>query len=205
VASVRIAASIYNLLGREIVMHFNFLYAVAAALLTVACWGVYGPVLHQGQQSMGAVVDGKPVPSRLRPLLCVGLAYFLIAVIVPVALLYTVGEQGQWTFGGTFWSLTAGAAGAIGALGIVMALSFGGSPVWVMPLVFGCAPVVSVFANKFLSGSTEAYKPWLLAALVLVSIGAVMTLVFAPKPGHGSKPSSVKAASAESAAAKSGG
>ena len=177
-------------------MHFNFLYAVAAALLTVACWGVYGPVLHQGQQSMGAVVDGKPIPSRLRPLLCVGLAYFLIAVIVPIGLLYTVGEQGEWTFGGTLWSLAAGAAGAIGALGIVMALSFGGKPVWVMPLVFGCAPVVSVFATKFLTRSSEPFSPWFLAALVIVSIGAVMTLMFAPKAGHPVTPSTANAPSA---------
>ncbi len=47
------------------------------------CWGVYGPVLHKGQMAMQG--------SRLRPFICVGLAYFLIAVLVPLALL------GLWT------------------------------------------------------------------------------------------------------------
>jgi len=178
-------------------MNFNFLYAIAAALVTVACWGSYGPVLHRGQQSMGSLVDGKEIPSRLRPLLCVGLAYFLIAVIVPLALLYTVGEKGQWTFSGTLWSLAAGAAGAIGALGIVMALSLGGRPVWVMPLVFGCAPVVSVFASRFLARNHEPFSPWFLASLVIVSLGAVMTLVFAPGTAQTIKTSPAKTSSAE--------
>ena len=42
---------------------------------TVLSWGVYGAMLHQGQVKLG---------SPLRALLCVGVAYFLIGVIVPV-------------------------------------------------------------------------------------------------------------------------
>ena len=78
--------------------------------------------------------------SRLRPLICVGLAYFVIAVIVPYFFLGEMGEDsyvsqraarsGRW-LGGTF--------GAVGALGIIMAFNFGGKPVFVMPLVFGGA------------------------------------------------------------------
>jgi hypothetical protein len=162
----------------------NFAYAVAAALLTVLCWGMYGPVLHQGQSAMGEKTEAGFAPSRLRPLLCVGLAYFAIAVVVPIVLLNTVGEAGRWTFTGTVWSFGAGAAGAIGALGIVLALSFGGSPYWVMPLVFGCAPIVSVFSTRLLTHSSTPITPWFLAGLIIVSIGAVMTLVFAPT-GHG--------------------
>ena len=76
------------------------------------------------------------------PFLCVGLAYFVIAVIVPLGALATWTEQGSWTFTGVVWSLAAGAAGAIGALGIILAFNFGGKPIYVMPLVFGGAPVV---------------------------------------------------------------
>ena len=42
---------------------------------------------------------------------------------------------------GTAWSLGGGAVGAIGALGVIMAFNLGGKPVYVMPLVFGGAPV----------------------------------------------------------------
>ena len=74
--------------------------------MTVLCWGVYGPMLHRGQTAMAG--------SRLRPLICVGLAYFLIAVIVPTLLLTQWAEPGQFTFSGTVWSLAGGAAGCWG-------------------------------------------------------------------------------------------
>ena len=54
----------------------QFLGMLAAIALTALCWGVYGPVLHEGQTLM---------ESRLRPFMCVGAAYFLIAVIVRIA------------------------------------------------------------------------------------------------------------------------
>ena len=49
----------------------NWLAYVAGAVLS---WGVYGAMLHQGQVKLG---------SPMRALLCVGVAYFLIGVIVP--------------------------------------------------------------------------------------------------------------------------
>src|SRR5688500_197418 len=101
--------------------------------LTALCWGIYGPVLHEGQHGMGADVAGKHVPSLLRPFICVGLAYFGIAVVVPLVLLQTKGEAGHWSTTGTIWSLAAGAAGAIGALGIILAFKNHGSPIYVMP------------------------------------------------------------------------
>ena len=55
---------------------------LAAIALTAFCWGVYGPVLHFGRDYM---------ESALRPFVCVGLAYFLIAVIAPVVLLWRGG------------------------------------------------------------------------------------------------------------------
>src|SRR4026209_2513678 len=87
-------------------------------LLTVLSWGNYGPLMHEGQHGMAG--------SSLRPFVCVGLAYFLIAVIVPVIYLGGRGEQGRWTASGTLWSLLAGMLGAFGALGIVMAFKYYG-------------------------------------------------------------------------------
>jgi hypothetical protein len=70
----------------------------------------------------------------------VGLAYFVIAVLAPLPLMQLFVEAGTWTFRGVAWSLAGGAAGALGALGIIMAFNFGGKPIYVMPLVFGGAP-----------------------------------------------------------------
>ena len=91
----------------------GLLYVVLSILLTMICWGVYGPVLQQGQIIM---------QSGLRPFICVGLAYFGIAVVVPVILLASVGEKGHWSATGIFWSLFAGVVTAIGALGIILAI-----------------------------------------------------------------------------------
>ncbi len=149
------------------------LLVIAAIALTVVCWGVYGPTLHRGQTDMSG--------SRLRPLLCVGIAYFAIAVVVPIVVLQTRGETGGWSVTGTIWSLGAGAAGALGALGIILAFNFGGKPSYVMPLVFGCAPVVNAFLTIYWAGSWKEVSPFFLAGLILVAVGAFTVLSFAPK------------------------
>ncbi len=151
--------------------------------LTAVCWGVYGPVLHKGQHGMGAEVAGKHVNSLWRPFTCVGLAYFGIAVLVPAALLAVRGEQGTWSTTGTIWSLAAGAAGALGALGIILAFKNRGNPLYVMPLVFGCAPVVNTFFTMLMSKTYKQVNPLFLAGLILVVTGAVTVLIF--KPGEG--------------------
>ncbi|HEY4312553.1 MAG TPA: hypothetical protein VGN12_24100 [Pirellulales bacterium] len=160
-------------------MKFDFILVLAAIALTAICWGAYGPVLHRGQTAM----EG----SRLRPLLCVGMAYFVIAVVVPVIWLYTKGEKGDWTFSGAVWSAGGGVAGAIGALGIILAFNFGGKPTYVMPLVFGCAPVINAFLTIYMAGTWKDVNPLFLAGLVIVALGAVMVLTFAPK-GHAPAP-----------------
>ena len=150
--------------------------------LVILCWGAYGPVLHRGQMKMSG--------SRLRPLLCVGLAYFAIAVVIPSILLsggLEADSAAAFTlFGkGTFLSLAAGVAGVLGALGIIMAFNFGGKPIFVMPLVFGGAPVVNSaisIASADLLGQVSAM---FFGGLAIVIIGAVTVLVFAPKAGHG--------------------
>ena len=53
---------------------------VAGAVLS---WGAYGVLLHRGQ-----VLLGNP----LKALLCVGVAYFLIGVLIPVATLAVARE-----------------------------------------------------------------------------------------------------------------
>src|SRR5690606_3919530 len=155
----------------------GFLWVTLSVATTALCWGVYGPVLHKGQSAMGG--------SKLRPLMCVGLAYFGIAVVIPLAILAVAPEPGTWTnISGTLWSLAGGAAGAVGALGIIMAFNFGGKPIYVMPLVFGGAPVINTFTTIFTKGIGLAEaSPFFYAGLIVVAVGAVTVLVFAPRPG----------------------
>ena len=147
---------------------------IGSISLTVFCWGSYGSVLHKGQALMGG--------SRLRPLLCVGLSYFAIAVIVPSLVLSSSPPELPWEWSGAFWSLAAGACGAFGALGIIMSFNFGGKPIYVMPLVFGGAPVVNTFVSIWEKQVFDKVGPLFYAALVLVIGGAVVVLVFAPRP-----------------------
>ncbi len=151
----------------------QFLGMLAAIGLTALCWGVYGPVIHVGQDEMG---------SRLRPFVCVGLAYFLIAVIVPTVLLVRGKEKGAWTMTGVLWSTVAGACGALGALGVILALAAGGKPIYVMPLIFGGAPVVNTLLSAWMNRAFGDLKAPFLAGLLLVITGAVTVLIFKPQP-----------------------
>lgn len=144
--------------------------------MTAVCWGVYGPLLHKGQMLMHG--------SRLRPLICVGISYFVIAVVLPFAVIQVTPEASVWTSKGTLWSLGGGAVGAVGALGVIMAFTFGGKPIYVMPLIFGCAPVINTLIGIRLQGATNI-NPLFYAGLILVAVGAVVVLVFAPR--HGAK------------------
>ena len=119
------------------------LAAIFYIVMTALCWGTYGPFLHNGQAAMAG--------SRLRPFICVGIAYFFLAILIPSMILFQTGEAGKFTMSGSFWSLAAGALGAVGALGVIMAFNSGGRPVFVMPLVFGGAPVVNTVVSMLQS------------------------------------------------------
>jgi hypothetical protein len=155
----------------------NSVLLVISIALTILCWGMYGPVLQWGQLGMSTVPGH---PALFRPFVCVGLAYFLIGVIVPGVWLYLNGEKGEWTINGIVWSLAGGALGAVGALGIIMAFKFGGQPAYVMPLVFGGAPVINAFITVYLADRMKEIGPVFLAGLVMVVLGAVTVLMFAP-------------------------
>jgi hypothetical protein len=154
----------------------RFIEVLLATALAMFSWGAYGPVLHRGQGAMGG--------SRLRPLICIGVAYFLIAVLVPLALLVPMGDTGTWDMRGTLWSLGAGSLGALGALGTILAFTFGGKPFTVMPVVFGCAPVINTLATIALAHTPpSAVSPFFLAGMLIVAVGAAIVLTFGPR-GH---------------------
>lgn len=143
----------------------------------VLSWGMYGVALHKGQVALG---------NPLRALLCVGIAYFLIGVLVPVA---AMAQQGQ-SIGDGFrgdkvsgaWMATfAGALGAIGAVCVIWAFKTGGLPLYVMPLVFGGAPLVNVLASIWLHPPKQAPNPLLYVGFLLAAAGAGMVLYFKPQ------------------------
>ncbi len=141
---------------------------VAGAVLS---WGAYGALLHMGQMQLG---------SPLKALLCVGIAYFLIGVLVPVASLAAQGNLSNFSSIGLLTATGAGALGAIGAACIIWAFRSGGLPIYVMPLVFAGAPLVNVIVTATLHPPKSAISPWLYVGFLLASIGAAMVLYFRP-------------------------
>ena len=100
--------------------------AVRRIALTVLCWGMYGPMLQAWPTR--DVHDPAMCRQRLRPFVCVGLAYFLIGVIVPALWLHFRGEKGDWTITRHHLESCGRCAGRVGALGIILAFTFGGRP-----------------------------------------------------------------------------
>lgn len=135
-------------------------------------WGMYGPAMHEGQIRLG---------SPFRALLCVGLAYFFIAVLVPTVTLTSQGALARgWNGGGIMAATVAGTLGAFGAIFVIYAFRAGGVPFIVMPIVFGLAPVVNVITSMLLHLPKAAPSPMLWVGFALVAAGASMVLYFKP-------------------------
>ena len=129
-------------------------------------------MLHQGQARLG---------SPMRALLCVGIAYVLVAVLVPVGALTAQGGFGGFTTNGAVIATVAGSLGAAGAVCIIYAFRAGGLPTYVMPLVFAGAPLVNVLFSMVLHPPKNAPNPLLYVGFVLAAAGAGMVLYFKPQ------------------------
>ena len=141
---------------------------VAGAVLS---WGAYGALLGLGQAQLG---------NPLKALLCVGVAYFLIGIIIPVIALGSQGGLSNFNSAGLMSATIAGALGAIGAACIIWAFRTGGLPIYVMPIVFGGAPIVNVLVAMMIKPPQQSINPLMYAGFVLVSVGAWMVLYFRP-------------------------
>lgn len=147
-------------------MKFEWWYFVIGAVLS---WGIYVPVLHEGQSIMGGAI---------RAFLCVGVAYFATAVLIPLGLMWfdAVGaNQGEFNSRGITFALLGGIAGAAGALCIIMAIKFGGKPLFVAPLVFAGAPIVNAIVS-ILWKTPRIPGPLFFVGLVLAAVGAGLVL-----------------------------
>jgi hypothetical protein len=137
----------------------------------VLSWGAYGALLHMGQTLLG---------NPLKALLCVGAAYFLIGVLVPVVALAAQGQLGGFNTTGLMTATIAGALGAAGAACIIWAFRTGGLPIYVMPLVFGGAPIVNVLVSMAIHPPKQPISPMFVVGFGLASVGAALVLYYRP-------------------------
>jgi len=175
------------------------------ALMTVLSWGVYGVLLHKGR---GYMPMGPEAPhAGLKAFLFVCAAYALIGVAT-LAILKWRGSNWSFTGSGIRWSVVAGAAGAVGAFTLVLALGAaatiykGAAAAAVMPIVFAGAPIVNTIVAMALhppAGGIKALPLPFILGCVLAAVGAFMVAKFAPS-NLGTSAATVPAASANPAA-----
>jgi hypothetical protein len=153
--------------------------------LTIVTWGVYGLLLHSGQQAMGDPANG-----RYKAFLFVGVAYLLTAVLAPLALLAARGASWHFPGSGIGWSLAAGVAGAIGALGVLLAFGARGTPAVVMSLVFAGAPVVNALVALVVhppAGGWGSVRWQFFAGILLAALGGFLVTLYKPAPAAPAK------------------
>jgi hypothetical protein len=164
------------------------------ALLAGLAWGTYVPIIFYGGSELG----GKPA-ARMVAILCVGVAYFIIGVLLP-AVLFLTGQQ-KWAdvnfnMNGLIFSGLAGVAGAVGAICVVFATKAAISAaaadkvplptykVYIAPIIFGLAPIINVIVSMiwhpkpghWLHFDFELPGWKLILGILLVGAGAALVL-----------------------------
>ena len=161
------------------------------ALLTVVCWGLYGIFLHAGQVGMQDPDNG-----RYKAFFWVGIAYFLIAVLAPAALLFANGaDWGSMPSKAVWLSLLAGTLGAVGAFGVLLAFGAKGHPAVVMSIIFAGAPIVNAIVALSMHPPAGGIGklPWqFFAGIALAAIGGTLVTLYKPAPGKPTTPPPVE-------------
>ncbi len=139
---------------------------------TILCWGAYAPTIHKGTLGF----ENNP----WKAILCVGGAYFVLAVVIPLIVLKYQGATMSFPKEGLIFSCVGGALGAIGAICIVAAMKTGGSPFIVPALVFGCAPVVNIGVSTLMHAPKNPPSLWLYVGILIIACGAGMVLYNKP-------------------------
>lgn len=156
---------------------FWVLLFVAGAALS---WGVYVPSVHTAATLL---------KSNLRAFLFVGVAYFLVAVLVPLAFIFllnwdpTQKGEANFHFGAVMWGIAAGIAGAVGALCVIFAATNAGpgGAIYVAPLVFAGAPIINTFATLYYFHPVKTPPDWrFFTGLGLAAVGAAMVMLYKP-------------------------
>ncbi len=156
------------------------------AVLTCLSWGVYGVLLHKGR---GLMPMGAETPhAGLKAFLYVCIAYAFIGIAAAI-LLRLRGSDWSFTGPGIQWSIIAGAAGAVGAFTLVLALGAaapiykGASAAAVMPIVFAGAPIINTIVAMSIhppEGGLKSLPFPFVAGCVLAATGAFLVAKYAP-------------------------
>jgi hypothetical protein len=169
----------------------------AYVILAGLAWGTYVPIIFYGGSELG----GKS-GSRLMAILCVGVAYFVLAVLFPLGLFVTGQEQWpELKTTGLVFSGLAGMAGAVGAICVVFAskaamdagieirktnpeFNVASFRLLIAPCIFGLAPIINTLLSTvwhpkpgepFHFGfDLPSWK--LLAGIALVAVGIFLVL-----------------------------
>jgi drug/metabolite transporter (DMT)-like permease len=161
---------------------------IAGAALS---WGLYVPAIHTASSNL---------KSSLRGFLLVGVAYFLVAVLIPAFFIFVLKSDPTLRPGGepnfhptwTSWGIFAGILGAAGALCVIFATTYApGGPLIVAPLVFAGAPIINTIATITYFHPVKTMPDWrFFLGLALAAGGAAMVMIFKPvdKPSEGHKP-----------------
>jgi hypothetical protein len=170
-------------------------YVVGAGL----AWGTYVPLVFFGGQML-TPADKGGIGGRLASILCVGVAYFVMAVVVPLVLMSTRNDaRPDWKTVGLIFSGLAGIAGAVGAICVIFASKAavdqakadGINPatyrIYIAPLIFCLAPLINTVLSSMWhpNGKTgewavfhvdlPGWKLWL--GIVLVAVGTFLVLI----------------------------
>jgi hypothetical protein len=169
----------------------RYLWLVYVGLAGLS-WGTYVPLIAYGGSELG----GKP-NARLMAILCVGVAYFVIAVLFPLVMFFTGRYEWPEAKGlGLTFSGLAGVAGAVGALCVIYATSSARAAavaekinpdtyrLYIAPLIFGLAPVINTVVSTFwhpkpgaalhFAVEVPGWKLWV--GILLVGAGAALVL-----------------------------
>ena len=165
-------------------------------LLAGLAWGTYVPLIFYG----GTELTTRPgtIGGRLASILCVGVAYFVLAVVIPVALMVTREDaKPEWRWIGLVFSALAGAAGAIGAICVIFAskaavdqakldgLDPASYRIYIAPLIFALAPLINTLLS--LVWHPQPGNPWHFAwetpgwklptGIILAAVGTFLVLL----------------------------
>ena len=184
-------------------MKYAWLMFVGGAVLT---WGAYVVTIDHGRTAMFGPNKVPGPVAAMRAFLFIGLAYFVMGVVVPAIYLSMnkpdparLPNDPGFLTKGVVLSTIAGILGAAGALCIVFAVGKAReakvSPAAVAALVFCFAPIVNVLISMWIEPPGEKTSPLFFVGILLAAAGAAMVLYFkpAPKPhAHAPAPSAVQ-------------
>jgi hypothetical protein len=176
-----------------------WVYVILAGL----AWGTYVPIIFFGGQLLSPLnAQGNPVGigGRLASILSVGVAYFVMAVVVPIVLMgIREDAKADWKTVGLVFSGLAGVAGAVGAICVIFASKAavdqaradGVNPatyrIYIAPLIFCLAPIINTLLSMVWHPEAKTgewsvfhldvpgWKLWV--GIVLVAAGTFLVLM----------------------------